>query len=92
MAPEELEERIKCTIVRTLELDIAASEIGRNELLFGGDLSLDSMASMEIIIGLEKEFKIEMGDEDLQLELFASVRNIAECVSPLLERGPSKRG
>ena len=47
---------------------------------------------MEIIIGLEKEFKIEMGDADLQLELFASVRNIAECVAPLLERGLSKKG
>ena len=90
MAPEELEERIKCTIIRTLELDIAASEIGRNELLFGGDLSLDSMASMEIIIGLEKEFKIEIGDEDLQVELFDSVRTIAEYIGPLLERGPSK--
>ena len=47
------------------------------------------MASMEIIIGLEKEFKIEIGDEDLQVELFGSVRTIAEYIGPLLKRGPS---
>lgn len=42
------------------------------------------MASMEIIIGLEKEFEIEIGDENLQVEIFASVSNIAEYIRPLL--------
>ena len=41
------------------------------------------MASMEIIIGLEKEFEIEIGDEDLQVEVFASVSNIAEYIRAL---------
>lgn len=89
MVPEDIEERIKGTIISTLGLAIAAAEIGSNELLFDGDLSLDSMASMEIIIGLEKEFKIEIGDEDLQVDIFGSVRTIAEYIGPLLKRGSS---
>ena len=83
MAPEDIEERIKNRIIHTLGLDITAAEIGSDELLFGGDLSLDSMASMEIIIGLEKEFEIEIGDENLQVEIFASVSNIAEYIRAL---------
>jgi acyl carrier protein len=86
MQAEEIEERIKCMIIRTLSLDIAAAEMSSDELLFGGDLSLDSMASMEIIVGLEEEFGIEVGDEDLRIELFDSVRTMADYVRSVLDR------
>ncbi len=85
MGQEGTENRIKRTIVRTLNLDIDPDEIGDDELLFGGDLGLHSMAAMEIIVGLEEEFGIEVVDEDLRVELLDCVRSISEYLESALE-------
>ena len=84
MGKESTEYRIKRTIVRTLDLEVDPDEIGEDDLLFGGDLGLHSMAAMEIVVGLEEEFGLEVTDEDLRLELFDSVRSISRYVESAL--------
>lgn len=73
-----IEARIKRMIVRTLELKIDPEEIEEDEMLFGGGLGLDSVATLEIVVGLEEEFGIEVQDEDLRVELFDSVKALAD--------------
>ena len=80
MEKESTEYRIKRTIVRTLNLGIEPDEIGDDDLLFGGDLGLHSMAAMEVIVGLEEEFGLEVADDDLRLELLDSVRSMSEYI------------
>lgn len=90
---ESVEDRIKRVIVRSLSLDIRPEEIGDEEQLFEGSLSLDSEATIQIIVGLEEEFDIEFEDEDLRPELFDSVRAMARHVRSALSSVPSgKRG
>ena len=45
-----------------------------------GGLELDSVVTLEIIVGLEEEFGIEVRDEDLRVELFDSVKALADYV------------
>jgi len=43
------------------------------------------MATIEIIVGLEEEFGLEVPDEDLRVELFDSVKTMADYVRTALE-------
>ena len=89
---ESVEDRIKRVIVRSLSLDIRPEEIGDEEQLFEGSLSLDSEATIQIIVGLEEEFDIEFEDEDLRPELFDSVRAMARHVRSALSSVSSGKG
>ncbi|MDE2954621.1 MAG: phosphopantetheine-binding protein, partial [Gemmatimonadota bacterium] len=75
-----IEHRVKQVIIRTLSLEVDADEIDDEDELFGGGLGLNSMATIEIIVGLEEEFGIEVPDEDLRVELFDSVQTMADYV------------
>ena len=83
-----IEHRIKQVIIRTLSLEVDADEIDDEDALFGGGLGLNSMATIEIIVGLEEEFGIEVPDEDLRVELFDSVQIMADYVRAELQKVP----
>ncbi len=83
-----IEHRIKQVIIRTLSLEVDAEEIDDEDALFGGGLGLNSMATIEIIVGLEEEFGIEVPDEDLRVELFDSVQTMADYVRAELQKVP----
>ena len=84
-----IEYRVKRAIIRTLSLEVDADEIDDEDELFGGDLGLNSMATIEIIVGLEEEFGIEVPDEDLRVELFDSVQTMADYVRTALQKVPA---
>ena len=79
-----VEDRIKGIIVETLDLEVDPEEIGSEDLLFGGGIGLNSMATIEIIVGIEKAFEIQVPDEDLRVELFDSVQTMADYVRSVL--------
>ncbi len=83
-----IEHRIKQVIIRTLSLEVDAEEIDDEDALFGGGLGLNSIATIEIIMGIEEEFDIEVPDEDLRVELFDSVQTMADYVRSLLHKTP----
>ncbi len=84
-----IEERVKQVIIRTLSLEVETEEIDDADALFGGDLGLNSMATIELIVGLEEEFGIEVPDEDLRVELFDSVQTMADYVRNVLHKIPA---
>lgn len=79
--------RVKATIVRALELPLAPEELHDDEPLLGGPLGLDSVAALEIVLAVEVEFGIEVADEDVRSDLFASVG--AVCAYVAARRGES---
>ncbi len=83
-----IEHRIKQVIICTLSLEVDAEEIDDEDALFGGGLGLNSIATIEIIMGIEEEFDIEVPDEDLRVELFDSVQTMADYVRSLLHKTP----
>ena len=76
----EVEDQIKQIIVEKLGLEIDPQEIGDEDKLFGGGVGLNSMATIEIIVGIEKHFGVQVPDEDLRVELFDSVRTMSDYV------------
>ena len=84
-----IEHRVKQVIIRTLSLEVDAEEIDDEDALFGGGLGINSMATIEIIVGLEEEFDIEVPDEDLRVELFDSVQTMADYIRTALQKVPA---
>ncbi len=82
---EEIEDRIKELIVETLDLQVEPHEIGTEDQLFGGGVGLNSMATIEIIVAIEKDFGIEIQDEDLRVELFDNVKAMADYVASVTD-------
>ena len=73
--------RVKQTLVQALELDIDPDEIDDDEPLFGEGFGADSITSLKIVFALEEEFGFEIDDEDLQVELFDSVRTLSRYIA-----------
>ena len=76
-----LKAQIKCLILAALGLDIDPVEIPDDEVLFGGGMDLDSMATLEIVAAIEEAFGIMVEDDELTAELFDSVETLAEYVA-----------
>ena len=76
--------RVKRAIVRALQLQIEPEEISTDESLFGDGLGADSVATLEIVFAIEEEFGISVDDDDLRVELFASVRSLWKYVEARL--------
>jgi acyl carrier protein len=83
--PELMQERIerrrailtalKEELVERLELEFAPEDIDDDTFLFGGGLQLDSIDSMEIIIGVQSRFDVMIPEDD-----FSPLRTINTLV------------
>ncbi|MDQ7780061.1 MAG: acyl carrier protein [Planctomycetota bacterium] len=85
-----MEDRIKQFIVRHLRLKISADRIGTDELLFGGSLGLDSIDALELVVGLEREFGINISNQQVSVKIFRCVRTLADFVTGELDKHEGK--
>ena len=78
----EVEAKIKRILISKLEVspDILSTSNSSTPLL-GRGIGLDSMETLALVAGIEKEFDIEIGDEDLTVDLFKTMGALAEYVS-----------
>jgi acyl carrier protein len=78
--PEPLEPRLKNMIVERLMLtNVTAEQIGDEDDLIK-KWGVESVQLMEIVIGLEEVFGIQLGDDEFSIKKFKTVKNIAEVV------------
>jgi acyl carrier protein len=77
----EVELRVKRLIVDRLKLEIDPMSIDASAPLFGGEgLHLDSIDALEIVLGLEQEFGIRIGDQEMGARQLESVDAIANLI------------
>lgn len=77
-------ERIKRLLVDQLRLGRDPSSISDDEPLFGGELGLDSIDALELVVALEREFAISIPSEAVGREAFASAAALAAFVTARL--------
>jgi acyl carrier protein len=72
---------LKVKIIETLNLiDVSPEDIVEDAQLIGGDLGLDSIDVLELVMMLEKDYGMKIDSKELGVKVFASVTALADHV------------
>lgn len=78
---DELIAELKAKIVSTLSLlDVSPEDILEDDPLVGGDIGIDSIDILELVLMLEKDYGVKIETREVGVKAFASVRAMAEFV------------
>ena len=72
---------LRVKIIDTLNLeDIVPDDIGEDDQLIGGELGLDSIDVLELVMMIEKDYSVRIDNKELGAKVFASLRALAEYI------------
>jgi acyl carrier protein len=78
---EALIAELKVKIIGALSLlDVTSEDIGDDDRLVGGELGIDSIDVLELVLMLEKDYGVKIESKEMGMEAFASVRSLAGFV------------
>jgi acyl carrier protein len=78
---EKLIKDLQVKIVDVLNLiDVQPVDIKVDERLVGGDLGIDSIDVLEMVIMIEKDYGVKIDNKELGVKVFASLRTLAEYI------------
>jgi acyl carrier protein len=73
--------RIKEVMASELMLEVSVEEIEDNSPLFGPNgIGLDSVDALQLVVAIEKHFKLKIGDQARAREVLQSVETIAKAI------------
>lgn len=76
-----LENELKSMIITELKIeDLAPDDVKDSDPLFGEGLGLDSLDAVELVLLLQKHYKIEIKDMEEARKAFASVAALADYI------------
>ena len=70
--------KVKQIIIERLNLDLTSEEIDDDSPLIGMGLGLDSIDSLELVVGVEDEFEVQIMDDNI--EAFLSVNALVDFI------------
>jgi acyl carrier protein len=86
--PDPLLPRLKQLIVETLKLDdVRPTDIADDAPLIGSGLDLDSIDALELVVAIEKEFKVKIANSEESRTALASVAQLAAFIRARAPRG-----
>lgn len=80
----DLKADIKSMIIETLNIqDITPEDIEDDLPLFGGEntLGLDSIDAIELVMAVQRQYKVRIDDQNLAREVLKDVNSIAEFIN-----------
>ena len=77
---ENIIDQLKEIIVNDLDAGLSKSDIGDSEPLFEGGLGLDSIVVMELILSIEKRFKMQFDDDELSIASFGDLESLSKMI------------
>jgi acyl carrier protein len=76
-----LRQRIKEVMASELMLEVGVEEIADDAPLFGPNgIGLDSVDALQLVVAIEKHFKLKIGDQSQAREILHSVDSIARAI------------
>jgi acyl carrier protein len=83
---EKLINELKVKIVEVLNLvDVRPEDINEDAQLVGGELEIDSIDVLEMVIMIEKDYGVRIDSRELGVKVFATLGTLAEYI---YENGP----
>jgi acyl carrier protein len=78
---QTLKQEIKRLMVENLMLQVSADEIGDDQALFGPDsLGLDSVDALQLVVALEKNYRLKIPDPAAAKEILQNINTITAAV------------
>ena len=78
---EKLISELKEKLIETLNLiDIQADDINENDQLVGGNLDIDSIDVLEMVIMIEKDYGVKIDTRELGVKVFATLKTLADYI------------
>jgi len=83
-----LTNELRIKIIDTLNLeDVSPEDIGEEDQLVGGDLGLDSIDVLELVIMIEKDYGVKIDNKELGTRVFANVKALAAYIREKASKG-----
>jgi acyl carrier protein len=79
----DLKQKIKEILIEELMLQEEVSEIGDDMPLFGEGLGLDSVDALQLVVALEKNFGLKVGDAEKAKQILQNVNSIATAIGEM---------
>ena len=77
----EIRQKLKVLLIENLNLqEVSVEQVADDEPLFGGNLGLDSLDAVEIVVILQRHFGVEIKDMEVGRQVFQSVNSLAEYI------------
>jgi acyl carrier protein len=78
---EALIQELKKKIIEALDLvDVTPGDIKEDDQLVGGDLGIDSIDVLELVMMIEKDYGVKIDNKELGAKVFASLRTLAQYI------------
>ena len=78
---EELLDELKVKIVEVLNLtEVGPDDIRVDDQLVGGDLGIDSIDVLEMVIMIERDYGVKIDNRELGEKVFATLRTLAAYI------------
>jgi acyl carrier protein len=77
----ELIEELKIKLIEILNLaDVKPQDFDENSQLVGGELGIDSIDVLEMVVMVEKEYGIIINNQEVGEKVFSSLANLAAYI------------
>lgn len=81
----DIKRRIKKVLADQLSLEIKPEEIEDDTPLIELGVGVDSVATLELIVALEKEFQLSIDESEISLEMLETVNTVSSHITNLSE-------
>jgi len=78
---DELTANIKDKLIEILNLtDVTPEDIDENAQLVGGELGIDSIDVLEMVVMVEKDYGVVISNKEIGEKVFSTLKNLVEYI------------
>lgn len=81
----DLTAKIKDTVIRVLELNIDHEQLDDKVSLYSPIVRLDSLSLLHLLVEIEKQFDVEIDDEDVMNAELSDVGSLVDMIREVID-------